>query len=428
MNPIYFLILLTICLVSCSSCGSKKSFSQKENTEIGRVVIDNSENGIFNFPVKEDSTFVLTNDLDLEGKNFLIPRGVTIKQKQGVIKNGTLIGNGTKIDAKKALFEKVKIKGEWNVPKISTDLFVDLSYDNALRNVVALSSNKVHNIIKIKEGIYSFSFIKNGDIGLSPASNTKLQIDGTLWIKGNEYKNYYIVNIKGSNIDVFGKGVIEGDKYSHTGKEGEWGMGVNFANATNCTLSGLTIKNCWGDCVYIGRHSKNCSVSNCIISNVNGTAPEFAIDIEPNKGDTVKNVIIKDVTVNNCVGGFLIYTGKNNSSYVESVEFSKCTINTIGKKGMMKFIRCHDVKVTRNKFLDGHLKHGIMMNETKEIIFTGNTFKASEYVMNTISDVTFHDNIIYGGDLFPMDVKNMVNSIMSYKIRGNRIIKNDETK
>ena len=107
----------------------------------------------------------------MEGKEYFIPSGVTIKQKHGVIKNGTLIGNGTKIDAKKALFEKVKIKGEWNVPKISTDLFVDLSYDDALRNVVALSSNKVHNTIKIKEGIYSFSFIKNGDIGLSPASN-----------------------------------------------------------------------------------------------------------------------------------------------------------------------------------------------------------------------------------------------------------------
>lgn len=452
MRLIYFLIYI-FCLVSCSGCGTNKVVQTKEESATTRPVIEKEieKEDIVKFPVNENSEYVLTSDFDLGGKVYSIPSGVTIKQKRGIIKNGTLIGNGTKIDAKSALFENVRIKGDWNVPKISTDLFVDLSYDNALRDVVALTSSKVHNVVRIKKGNYVFAFCKNSESGIVPASNTKLQIDGTLLLKPNDFKNYYIVNIKGDNIHVFGNGTIEGDKFTHTGKDGEWGMGVNFANATNCSISDLSIKNCWGDCVYIGRHSKNCivsncnldngrrqgisitsgeniKISNCIISNVNGTAPEFAIDIEPNKGDTVKNVIIKDVTVNNCVGGFLIYTGKNNSSYVESVEFSKCTINTIGKKGMMKFIRCHDVKVTRNKFLDGHLKHGVMMNETKEIIFTGNTFKASEYVMNTISDVTFHDNIIYGGDLFPMDVKNMVNSIMSYKIRGNRIIKNDETK
>lgn len=452
MRLIYFLIYI-FCLVSCSGCGTNKVVQTKEESATTRPVIEKEteKEDIVKFPVNENSKYVLTSDFDLGGKVYSIPSGVTIKQKRGVIKNGTLIGNGTKIDAKSALFENVRIKGDWNVPKISTDLFVDLSYDNALRDVVALTSSKVHNVVRIKKGNYVFAFCKNSESGIVPASNTKLQIDGTLLLKPNDFKNYYIVNIKGDNIHVFGNGTIEGDKFTHTGKDGEWGMGVNFANATNCSLSDLSIKNCWGDCVYIGKHSKNCSVSNCIldngrrqgisitsgenikisdckISNVNGTAPEFAIDLEPNKGDTVKNVTIKNVSVDSCVGGFLIYTGKNNSSYVEGVELSKCKINSVGKKEQLKFIRCHDIKVSDCKALDGHLKHSVVMSDADNAVFTGNTFHASQYVLNTISGVTFKKNTVYGGVIYPTDIKNMANRVFNDRIRGNKVIREKTSK
>lgn len=450
MRLIYFLIYI-FCLVSCSGCGTNKVVQTKEESATTRPVIETENESISKFPANENSEYVLTSDFDLGGKVYSISSGVTIKQKRGIIKNGTLIGNGTKIDAKSALFENVRIKGDWNVPKISTDLFVDLSYDNALRDVVALSSDNVQNTIKIKEGNYTFSFVKNGEKGIIPASNTKLQIDGVLKLNANDLKNYYIVYLKGENIHVYGDGIIEGDKFSHTGKEGEWGMGVNFANATNCSLSDLSIKNCWGDCVYIGRHSRNCTISNCVldngrrqgisitsgenikisnclISNVNGTAPEFAIDIEPNKGDTVKNVIVKNVIVDSCVGGFIIYVGKRNSSYVEGVDFSKCKIESVGKKEQMKFIRCHDIKVYDCDVLDGNLKHNITMSDVENIVFTDNTFHTKQYVLNTISGVTFKKNTVYGGEIYPTDIKNMANRVLNDRIKDNKVIRKYESK
>ena len=89
----------------------------------------------------------------------------------------------------------------------------------------------------------------------------------------------------------------------------------------------LTIRDCWGDCIYIGTESTNVRINsctldhgrrqdisitsagrvmieNCIISNVRGTAPEYAIDIEPNKNDIIESVIIRNVKSIDCKGAF----------------------------------------------------------------------------------------------------------------------------
>lgn len=425
-----------ICLILLSLCFSNRFICRAEVSPVlhGKNILNDSNRLIF--PVKENSTYLLVSDFDLKGHVFTIPPGVTIKQKNGVIRNGTLVGNGTMIEAKSALFENVRIKGDWNVPKISTDLFVDLSYDNALREVVALTSSKVQNEVRINEGVYVFALTQKEESGIVPASNTKLQIEATLSLKPNDLKDYCIVNIKGDNIHVFGDGVIEGDKSAHIGKVGGWGMGVNF-DASNSSLSGLTIKNCWGDCVYIGRHSKNCSVSNCIldngrrqgisitsgenirisdckISNVSGKNPGFAICIEPNKRDTIKNVLIKNVIVDSCVGGVLVSSG-NKNGYVESVDFLKCKINSVGPKGQLKFIKCHDIKVLECNFGGGHLKYDVIMRESDGVDFTGNTFYGCQYVLNTILGVSFQKNIIYCGDIYPNNAKTILND----KIKDN---------
>ena len=105
-------------------------------------------------------------------------------------------------------------------------------------------------------------------------------------------------------------------------------MGVDFFRVENASISGITIKDCWGDCIYVGDESKNVTIDNCILNNgrrqgisitsangvivrkcticdVGGTDPEYAIDIEPNKGKTIDNILIENVTVKNCKGGFM---------------------------------------------------------------------------------------------------------------------------
>ncbi len=225
----------------------------------------------------------MVQDLDLEGKTYQIPKGVTIRQKGGVIKNGALIGNRTKLISKKAIFDKVTIKGTWSVEVISTNLFKDLNYINSLRDVVALASPTVTNHIFIEKGNYIFSLDSKNKRGITIPSNTSIQIDGNISITPNDLDYYEILNAKGENITISGKGCIIGDKFQHTGTKGEWGMGI-FIRGKNICVRNLTINDCWGDCIYVGGNSRFVHIDNCLIKNVHGTAPQYAIDMEPNKG------------------------------------------------------------------------------------------------------------------------------------------------
>jgi hypothetical protein len=51
---------------------------------------------------------------------------------------------------------------------------------------------------------------------------------------------------------IQGPGRITGERNIHRGKGGEWGMGISAWSASNWTVSGVEIRNCWGDGLYIG--------------------------------------------------------------------------------------------------------------------------------------------------------------------------------
>lgn len=179
----------------------------------------------------------------------------------------------------------------------------------------------------IPAGEHIVKISKEKGAWLTVGDNTELVIDGNIQLEGNGLRNYDIIRVTGRNVRIHGKGSITGDRWTHKGEDGEWGMGINFYKATHATLRGLTIKDCWGDCVYIGRKSgnvliDNChldhgrrqgisvtyadsvTIRNCTISNVSGTMPQYAIDIEPNRNCTVSYVLIENVVATNCEGGF----------------------------------------------------------------------------------------------------------------------------
>ena len=204
----------------------------------------------------------------------------------------------------------------------------------------------------ISEGDYLLRVKKNGASCLRIGDSTELIIDGTLRLAPNDFKQYDMIRIVGKHVKIHGKGCLIGDKFTHTGNEGEWGMGVNFRGATDATLSGLTIKDCWGDCVYVGKNTGRVTIEdcyldngrrqgisvtsadsvfikNCIISNVSGTMPQYAIDIEPNRGCAVNYVLIEKVIATNCEGGFraaVPKAGKGNA-FIGTVEIFNCRVS-----------------------------------------------------------------------------------------------------
>lgn len=343
-----FILSLIICITSCYSCKAER-----------KVGYENLKKDTISFDLQwgtDKDKILITQDIDLKGDVYKLPHKKTLEFKGGIIKNGTLIGNQTALQYSEKVFENVHIKGTWLVPRISSSMFVDLSSENSLKNVLALANPNVPNTIVIEEGDYRVAAQKNADVCLAVPSNSSLIINGTVRLKPNTYQRCDIIRAKGNNIKISGSGSIVGDKHTHSGTDGEWGMGIRFHDATNSSVCDLTIKDCWGDCIYVGGNSKNIliekckldhgrrqgvsvtkadgvTIRNCRISNVSGTNPEYAIDLEPNANDTVDNIEIENVEVVNCEGGFLATIGKKNveKKRIGKVAIKNCKLNALSK-------------------------------------------------------------------------------------------------
>ncbi len=389
--------LVSVLLISFISFGylvNAKTHSTTSPVLVERGIITQQ----FQLKVLPHSTYLVNKEIDLQGNKVVLPEGVTLKFDKGFFSNGELIGNGTKISGKLfRIFNRVTISGTWNVPTISTAMFKDLSYDNALRDVVALSDPSVYNIITIEKGEYVAKVTRNIP-ALSIRSNTDIILRGTIKLKANGLDKYHIVNLSGANIKLSGSGQIIGDKFSHTGTTGEWGMGVNVRAGENVVISEITIKECWGDCIYVGSSSKNVTIDNCTlidgrrqgisvtsangvtikncnISNVNGTAPQYAIDIEPNEGDTVDNVLIDNVKAINCFGGFLT-NGRAKNARIGTITIRNSSVEYSKSKYPICLIR-GDKIILENCYVNSGDRSSVLIQEINKVIVNNNTLRTS---------------------------------------------------
>lgn len=360
----------------------------------------------------EKGQIVINHDVDLKGRVCKLPKGMTLLFKSGVIKNGTLSGSMTKIACKGTAFDRVTIEGSWNVPYITTKMFADLSYENSLRDVVALANPKIKNRIVIERREYKV-VAKKGDVTcLSVGSNTDLILNGAIRLVPNNLKACNIILAKGKNINIGGKGTIIGDKHTHTGIGGEWGMGINLKGAVDATVTGLTIKDCWGDCIYVGGNSRNVliekcrldhgrrqgisitkangvTIRDCIITNVGGTAPEYAIDIEPNKRDSVDNILIEKVTVKDCEGGFLATRGMQKDGAktpgIGRVVIRNCQVTSKSKRPV-SIKRCEKVRIEKCSLYAQKGRTAIYVIETGTAVVQNNTASINGSIIEKAKD------------------------------------------
>lgn len=162
---------------------------------------------------------------------------------------------------------------------------------------------------------------------------------------------YNIFKVVGSDNVHFKQLRIEGERDAHTGVSGEWGMGISLTGASNCTVDNVTVVDCWGDGIYIGTNGADaCNnvhifdsrihnnrrngisvinvdgliVSDCIITDNMGTAPQYGICFECNEdSETVRNAsVIGCVFTGNKYG-----VGFSGSTNVYEVVVDGCTFN-----------------------------------------------------------------------------------------------------
>lgn len=378
-----------------------------------------SSKDIFSQMTRDNAVYIISDDFDLGGDTLRVPASSELRFKGGVLSNGTVEGNGTVIsECGGVIFDKVGITGSWNVPHISTSMFADLSADNALRDVIALSDDAVANEITIAPGNYYVKARSKDISGLVLRSNTVIDLQGVIEMRPNAMSRSYVILIQDKENIVFKGGEVIGEKDQHKGEKGEWGMGIYIKNSKNISVRDTYVHNCWGDCIVLGAGSDgllvdgcrfenarrqgitvggctNAVVSNCSISKIKGTAPEAGIDIEPDADHAARNITIDHVTIKDCIGGIFTYGNADNVVIDNilikdctigpllqpktAVSFSKtsnlrmegCTVNNPGSLSL-RVVDCSGITVTGNTFKSPNAARAVFCNKVKGLSVKGN--------------------------------------------------------
>lgn len=167
--------------------------------------------------------------------------------------------------------------------------------------------------------------------------NIEISPQATLKVISNNAGNYELFDLSNlSNIRIIGGGRLQGERTTHTGTTGEWGMGIMMKKSSNISIEDIRIDDFWGDGIYVGgdgygNQSKNICirkvhadnnrrqgisvvnidgllVDGCTLSNTNGTAPQTGIDFEPNNnGEMLKNIVVRGTKIINNAGGDILF-------------------------------------------------------------------------------------------------------------------------
>jgi hypothetical protein len=216
----------------------------------------------------------------------------------------------------------------------------------------------------IPDGTYmikSHTTPSGGTAGLQIPSNITISFATKAFLKAitndaDLYSIMYIANV--TNVTINNCNLI-GDRDTHTGTTGEFGMGIYMRNSTDVTINGGLITKCWGDGLYLGQQSSvggsynitlnnlivdenrrngisvisvdGLYANNCTFSNTNGTDPQCGIDIEPNNDACyARNIVFNGCKLDsNAKAGFTCNFMLCTNSYTKdiSISFNNCSAN-----------------------------------------------------------------------------------------------------
>jgi hypothetical protein len=207
------------------------------------------------------------------------------------------------------------------------------------------------------------------------------------------------------NIGIRG-GHIIGDRFGHLNDQGEWGMGFKFDSCYNVVMKGTLITNCWGDGIYLGKDNMNVKlegvlcrdnrrngltvtgchglqITNCFFTGTNGTPPQAGIDLEPNPGEDVVDVVIsKCVASGNAGHGIQLGPRATDLLHasVQRVVISGCTVTANGLDGIL-VSHSHSVSIAQGCDIRYNKRNGVTVMKATTV---------------TIQNNDVHGNVGYG--------------------------------
>lgn len=230
-----------------------------------------------------------------------------------------------------------------------------------------------------------------------------------------------------ANVTIAG-GTILGERPNHPGTTGEWGMGIDIRGGTDVTVDGVTVRDCWGDGIYIGvgaagesrrvtirgcrcldNRRQGLSMTGCLsavvenseFSGTSGTQPQSGIDLEPNIPYAVRDVVIRDCVAARNAGWGIVLSGAAVSGI--TIERNRCVENaSFGGIALLQASNC----TVRSNIVEWNSKVGIQLDQASRNVVTGNTIRHNSQIQpylwpnvqlharsleNTISENVFPD-------------------------------------
>lgn len=210
---------------------------------------------------------------------------------------------------------------------------------------VQAAVNKYSNIV-----FPGFPILVN-DKGINIPSNKTItfQAGSEIRLKPTSLGNYSILRLANvSNVTLYNP-IIKGDRFTHKGTSGEWGMGIGIYGSSNIKIYNAKVTNCWGDGIYLGQSNSTINCKNIVIKDSylksnrrdgitiigvdgllldnlysgynNGTSPYCGINFEPNNSySQLKNIKINNPITEQNRNGIQIGTQhlvKNSNKYVD---------------------------------------------------------------------------------------------------------------
>lgn len=377
------------------------------------------------------ATYVIKNEIDLCGQTINLPEGSTLRfRRKGRIKNGTIIGNHSRLSAKKkysGIFQDITIEGSWSVPKVYSNW---MSYDGLvnhtrpIKNLFALCSGDRINDVYVTPGDYyldGFDVEHNSPSIIRIPSGTRIHNQASFHILATSSVQSFPFYFEDVSDCLWEGGAIIGDLNTHVGDKGEQGFGLALRGASNITIRDVVCRECWGDGINLqysggGKHNRNVLIERVVCDGnrrqgvsiedgigitvrdsrfVNtgryrGTAPKYGIDIEPcYEGASFSNIVIHDCVFENNAGGGV------SCSYLKPTDSSVSVLNCVDNDGGLRLNGCSiagtsaGVVVKNYQCPNGKLK---FKREVRNVLLEDCSFKSAlneTDKKDILSDVTF---------------------------------------
>ncbi|MBI1752402.1 MAG: right-handed parallel beta-helix repeat-containing protein [Acidobacteria bacterium] len=267
--------------------------------------------------------------------------------------------------------------------------------------------------VLVPDGTYLVNAVAQSSMGIRLRSSMTFRMSQGAALKAipNGSDNYAILALnRVSNVNVVG-GTLLGERSAHQSSGGEGGVGLLITGAQHVAVEGVTARDCWGDGFYVSGASSDVTLCNVVsdhnrrqglsitsvngmavrhstFKNTGGTEPEAGIDVEPNSGDNISNVLITGCTLtNNAGGGFQCGTPFPGSATATGIVFDQNTVNGNGVNPVggkyrqaVKVTVFDGVQVTNNQVLD-NIGQGICLTDSAtRTLVKGNTVKGTQSV------------------------------------------------